>query len=478
MVESFDDAGLPTEGIGVLNNAAEASTIQVDGDGRQVRTTVSFASSDFGRFVEGTKATITLVRAGDLDEAVSVVLFTMEPVLAGWGATTLAAQNGVGATSGDVNYLSVTAQFASGQAAWSTAVDLLDDGIECDSNESLGFSIHSASSNAHIGPISAASLTIDDPPCCGDGIVSLDEACDDANFEQDDGCDNCLVEPGWNCTSQCSKTVHGLVGIISFELPATVSIERFAVVIVDGLRKMLATVLDVSLPQVHLKVNTVRLSSPPQNATYFIEAPSSSAAELLRQQLEASPLSLLGSTFNAHLRRFDLVGVMLSAITGEVAVRTITASGDIQEPVSSASAAPPNPAAPPSPAPVESDWQSVDGGGGDGPQSRGTIVAVIIALVVVGLAIGALAARRWSKRPAREPEVQGEPALEVAVPDAPVPSPAPLMPPPPEVQPISIPSAAHAMEAARQPPSPVPDNVMQSPRLDIIITQRGMIIEL
>jgi uncharacterized protein (TIGR03382 family) len=35
---------------------------------------------------------------------------------------------------------------------------------------------------------------------CGDGVVDIDEACDDANTTPGDGCDGaCQVEPGWEC---------------------------------------------------------------------------------------------------------------------------------------------------------------------------------------------------------------------------------------------------------------------------------------
>jgi cysteine-rich repeat protein len=43
---------------------------------------------------------------------------------------------------------------------------------------------------------------------CGDGVISGDEACDDANTEDDDGCSaTCTVEDGWQCDDQPSSCV-------------------------------------------------------------------------------------------------------------------------------------------------------------------------------------------------------------------------------------------------------------------------------
>ena len=45
----------------------------------------------------------------------------------------------------------------------------------------------------------------EDPPVCGDGVVSSGEECDDSNLDPGDGCDSgCQMEPGWQCESQPS----------------------------------------------------------------------------------------------------------------------------------------------------------------------------------------------------------------------------------------------------------------------------------
>ena len=47
---------------------------------------------------------------------------------------------------------------------------------------------------------------------CGDGVIDLNESCDDDNSENNDGCsDACLIEEGWECIGQPSacETICG-----------------------------------------------------------------------------------------------------------------------------------------------------------------------------------------------------------------------------------------------------------------------------
>ncbi len=50
----------------------------------------------------------------------------------------------------------------------------------------------------------------DAPQRCGDGVLSLEEECDDGNEQADDGCSpSCAIEPGWACSGEpsvCSYT--------------------------------------------------------------------------------------------------------------------------------------------------------------------------------------------------------------------------------------------------------------------------------
>jgi cysteine-rich repeat protein len=50
-----------------------------------------------------------------------------------------------------------------------------------------------------------------DPPICGDGLVTVPEECDDGNNGNEDGCSStCTIEPGWSCSgspSLCSGSV-------------------------------------------------------------------------------------------------------------------------------------------------------------------------------------------------------------------------------------------------------------------------------
>lgn len=47
-------------------------------------------------------------------------------------------------------------------------------------------------------------------PFCGDGLIKMNETCDDRNTKENDGCSlNCQVEVGWTCTgtpSECKTT--------------------------------------------------------------------------------------------------------------------------------------------------------------------------------------------------------------------------------------------------------------------------------
>ena len=73
-------------------------------------------------------------------------------------------------------------------------------------------------------PDSPCSPTAPAPPGCGDGILTSDEACDDANLEDGDGCwANCLgVDPGYSCQppgQPCHEIARCGDGVVSLSEP-------------------------------------------------------------------------------------------------------------------------------------------------------------------------------------------------------------------------------------------------------------------
>ena len=58
---------------------------------------------------------------------------------------------------------------------------------------------------------------------CGDGLVRLDETCDDGNLEDDDGCSaTCDVEPFWSCDEEEPSRCDG----ISWEMAMSEGLRR------------------------------------------------------------------------------------------------------------------------------------------------------------------------------------------------------------------------------------------------------------
>lgn len=80
--------------------------------------------------------------------------------------------------------------------------------VEVEGRDTGGLSLGKGADDVTLilGLVPTASISLDPPSACGDGVISTAEACDDGNGAPGDGCDpSCTVEAGFSCALEPSR---------------------------------------------------------------------------------------------------------------------------------------------------------------------------------------------------------------------------------------------------------------------------------